>query len=236
MPAPAASRRSGTLAGRKQCRRDGCRRFAPLGGAWCDDHDPLRHPAEHVGGAPVLGTVEPRLWTPPLRPLTRETTRGFEANEFAAMIGEPNMAWQEWLNIHALELLDDGTFRFRIVLVLVARQNGKSNCKRKLSLWRLYIDGARCILGTAQDVALAREQMDLAKGTIITTPDLAAEFGGDRAVNGDEQFWLADDSLPAGAPRELYPRYVIRATNRKAGRGLSIDELNIDELREQRDW
>lgn len=184
----------------------------------------------------VKGRTEPRLWTPPLQPLTRETSRGFEANEFAEMIGEPNLPWQQWLNIHGLELTPLGLFRFKIVIVLVARQNGKSSYKRKVSLWRLYLDGARTILGTAQDVALAREQMNLAKGTMLTCSDLAAEWGGERNVNGDEMFWLNDDSLPPNAPRELHPRYVIRATNRKAGRGLSIDELNIDELREQHDW
>lgn len=184
----------------------------------------------------VKGRAEPRLWTPPLRPLTRETSRGFEANEFAEMIGEPNLPWQVWLNIHALELTPLGLPRFKTVIVLVARQNGKSSYKRKVSLWRLFIDGARTILGTAQDVALAREQMNLAKGTIMTSPDLMDEWGGERNVNGDEMFWLRDDSLPPSAPRELHPRYVIRATNRKAGRGLSIDELNIDELREQHKW
>jgi hypothetical protein len=184
----------------------------------------------------VKGRTEPRLWTPALRPLTRETTRGFEANEFADMIGEPNLPWQQWLNVHALELTPLGFYRFKIVIVLVARQNGKSSYKRKVSLWRLYMDGARTVLGTAQDVALAREQMNLAKGSILMCPDLQAEWGGERNVNGDEMFWLQDNSLPPNAPRELHPRYVIRATNRKAGRGLSIDELNIDELREQHDW
>lgn len=184
----------------------------------------------------VKGRTEPRMWTPPLRPLTRETTRGFEAIEFADMIGQPFLPWQKWLACHALEMTPLGLPRFKIVIVLVARQNGKSSFKRTISLWRLYMDGARCILGTAQDVALAREQMNLAKGAIYTCPDLATEWGGERNVNGDEMFWLADESLPANAPRELHPRYVIRATNRKAGRGLSIDELNIDELREQHDW
>jgi hypothetical protein len=167
--------------------------------------------------------------------LTRDTTRGYEANEFTDIIGEPNLPWQQWLNIHALELLPDGTYRFRIVLVIVARQNGKSTAKRKLSLWRLYLDGARVVLGTAQDVALAREQMNLCKATIHACPDLKGEWGGERSVNGDEQFWLQSNA-PPGTPREALPRYLIRATNRKAGRGLSIDELNIDELREQRDW
>lgn len=229
--APASSPPSGKLAGRKRCADNGCRKLAPHGTQHCVDHPP----AAQFPGDDITGRTEPRLWSPPLRPLTRDTTRGFEANEFAETIGEPNLPWQQWLNIHALELNPNGTYRFRIVLVIVGRQNGKSTVKRKVSLWRLYVDGARVVLGTAQDVALAREQMNLCKATIYSSPDLAAEWGGERSVNGDEQFWLQADA-PAGTPREVLPRYVIRATNRKAGRGLSIDELNIDELREQRDW
>jgi len=184
----------------------------------------------------LLGRTEPRLFTQPLRPLTRKTTRGFEFIEFCEMIGEPLLPWQKWLAIHALELNPDGTYRFRTVLVLVARQNGKSSFKRLLSLWRLYVDGARVVLGIAQDLSLAREQMNLAQSTIHNCPDLAAEWADCRNTNGDEMFWLKDASLPPNAPREAFPRYVIRAANRKAGRGLSIDELNIDELREQRNW
>lgn len=172
-----------------------------------------------------VGRTEPRLWTPPLRPLTRETTRGYEANEFAELIGEPNLPWQEWLNIHALELNPDGTFRFRVVLVLVARQNGKTSVKRKVSLWRLYVDGARLVLGVAQDVSLAREVWNETIETIKASPDLAAELDVVRRVNGDEHFRLTNGA-----------RYKIGASNRSAGRGLSIDELNIDELREQRSW
>jgi len=173
----------------------------------------------------VIGKVKPRLWTPPLRPLTRETTRGFEVVEFAQTIGEPLLPWQEWLVIHALELLPDGTFRFRTVLVLVARQNGKSSLKRIVSLWRVYVDGARLVLGVAQDVSLAREQWSMCLDTIHSSPDLAAELDTVRRVNGDEWFRLSSGS-----------RYKIAASNRRAGRGLSVDELNIDELREQRSW
>jgi phage terminase large subunit-like protein len=39
--------------------------------------------------------------------------------------------------IHALELLPDGTFRFRTVVLLVARQNGKSTLMQVLTLWRM---------------------------------------------------------------------------------------------------
>jgi len=175
--------------------------------------------------ARLVGKQTPRLFTPPLRPLNRRTSRGYEVAEFAELIGEPFLPWQRWLVIHAMELLPDGTYRFRVILVLVGRQNGKSSGKRTISLWRLYLDGARTILGLAQDVALAREQWTLCQDAIHDHPDLEAEWGGVRNVNGDEKFWLRSGG-----------RYLIRAMNRKAGRGYSIDEANIDELREQHDW
>jgi Phage Terminase len=179
-----------------------------------------------AGGTGIKGRPEPRLWTPPLRPLNRRTSRGYEVVDFAELIGEPLLPWQAWLVKHAMELRPDGTYRFRVVLVLVGRQNGKSSVKRTVSLWRMYLDGAKTILGLAQDVALAREQWTLCQETIHDQPDLEAEWGGVRNVNGDEKFWLGTNG----------PRYLIRAMNRKAGRGYSIDEANIDELREQHDW
>ena len=175
--------------------------------------------------ARLVGRAQPRLYTPPLRPLNRRTSRGYEVVSFAELIGEPLQPWQAWLVKHALELLPDGTYRFRVVLVLVARQNGKSSVKRTVTPWRMYLDGARTVLGLAQDVALAREQWSLCQDAIHDTPELEREWGGVRNVNGDEKFWLANKA-----------RYLIRAMNRKAGRGYSIDEANIDELREQHDW
>lgn len=187
-----------------------------------------RNSARRATGIPpkkVTGKTEPRLFTPPLRPLNSKTSKGYEAVAFAEMIGEPLMPWQRWAAIHALETVPGGGFRFRVIIILVARQNGKSQLKRTISLWRLYVDGGRTILGTAQELGLAREQWQMALDTIGASPDLAAELVQTRRVNGDEWFKLA-----SGA------RYLIRASNRKAGRGLSIDELNIDELREQRSW
>lgn len=185
----------------------------------------MAQPPRNSKPSALRGKTTPRLFTPPARRLTRRTTRGFEVAEFADMIGEPLLPWQDWLVKHALELNRDGTFRFRVILVLVARQNGKTSVKRTVSLWRLYIDGARLVLGVAQDVALAREVWNHTIGTIHTTPDLAAELDYIRRVNGDEHFRITSGG-----------RYKIAASNRRAARGLSVDELNIDELREQRDW
>jgi len=175
--------------------------------------------------ANILGSTEPRLWTPPLRPLTRETTRGFEVIDFANRFGMPLMSWQDFLCVHGLELNPDGTYRFRIVVVLVARQNGKTTVKQVISLWRLFIAGARLILGTAQDLSMAREVWQHCIEFIRADPDLSAELDCVRRTNGDEYLRLVNGA-----------RYKIEATTRSAGRGLSVDELNVDELREQRTW
>jgi len=67
--------------------------------------------------ARLVGSVRPRLHTPPLRQLNRRTSRGYEVVAFAEMIGEPLQPWQAWLCKHALELRPDGTYRFRPDLV-----------------------------------------------------------------------------------------------------------------------
>jgi hypothetical protein len=236
MTSPTASSSSATRAARKRCTRDGCRKLARPGRKRCDDHKPGApgNPAKRGPGGTrrpparprLLGRTEPRICSAqPRRPLTRKTTRGYEVIEFAEMAGEPLLPWQQWAAKHALELNPDGTYRFRVVIVLVARQNGKSHLKRMISLWRLYMDGARRIVGAAQDLSLARDQWQMCQDTIHNCPELETEWGNVRNVNGDEYFWLANGA-----------RYAIKATNRKAGRGGSNDEVNIDELREQRDW
>lgn len=175
---------------------------------------------------PLTGCPVPRLWTRPLRRLTRTTTRGYEVIDFARnVLGEPLLPWQEWLVIHALELLPDSTFRFRTVIAMVARQNGKTSLSRTLALWRLYVDGARLVLGAAQDVSIAREVLTAATDMAQSVPDLAAEIDVVRRTNGDEYLKLVGGG-----------RYKITASTRSAGRGLSVDHLTMDEIREQRDW
>lgn len=175
----------------------------------------------------MKGRTEPRLFTPPLRPLTRKTSKGFEVIDFARnVLGEPLTPWQEWVAIHALELNPDGTYRFRIVLLLVARQNGKSHLGKVIKLWKLYVDGARLIIGAGQDLSLSREMWDLCVESIMATPDLAPELKDHLTGNGKEVL-----RLHSGA------RYILTATGAKgAGRGKSVDHLDFEELREQTGW
>lgn len=222
MPPSASSPGSARRTGRKRCAEKDCRKLASGRSLKCDDHK--RKPAGQKP-AKLTGCTEPRLFTKPLRPLNRQTSRGYDVIDFARVIGFSLMPWQEWFLIHALELNPDGSYRFRVILLLVARQNGKSTIGVLITLYRMYIEGVRTVLGVAQGLSLAREMWSRALDAIRACPDLNAELTQVRNVNGDE--WIR---IEGGS------RYLIRASTREAGRGLSVDHLNIDELREWRTW
>lgn len=192
-----------------------------------------------------FGNETPRLWTPPLRDISQEfdafgrvTTRGYEAIRFSEeVLGIGLLPWQRWLLIHALELNQDGTFRFRIIVLLVARQNGKSTLMQVLSLWRLFVDGAPLVLGTAQTLdiaeALWEETVDLAE----SIPELAGEVAKVDRTNGKkalriESEWEDED----GRLRKLKQAYRVKAATRRGARGLSGDLVLLDELREHQVW
>ena len=103
------------------------------------------------------GCEVPRIYTPPLRELTPETTLGYDVIDFATnVLGMSLNPWQRWLFIHALEIegdLDDvWWFRYAVVVVLVGRQQGKTLMSVVLALFFMYILCAALILGTAQDL------------------------------------------------------------------------------------
>lgn len=182
-----------------------------------------------------LGHAEPRIWTPPLRELTPETSLGFEVADFTQnVLGIELLPWQEWLFVHGLELKPDGTYRFRTVLVLVARQNGKTTALMALALWRLVMDAARMILGTSTNLDYARESwekaVELAWGppgskSFAGVPELEGEFRLPRYANGEQTLSTVDGA-----------RYKIGTATRRGGRSLSVDLLILDELREHRTW
>jgi len=185
------------------------------------------------------GSETPRVWTPPLRELTDETSLGFAAIEFATEVcGIDLYPWQSWLLIHALELDPaltvstmsergklDPLFRFRKIVVLVSRQNGKSTLSQVLSLFFLYILGTDLVLGTAQDLDTAEEVWEGALEIIEETPELAALADKPIRNNGKKAIRLHTGE-----------RYKVKAANRRAGRGLSAELILLDELREHQSW
>ena len=174
----------------------------------------------------LMGSEEPRIFTPPLRRLTKKTSRGFECIEFAEdVLGIALVPWQKWLLIHSLEINDDNTFRFRTVVLLVARQNGKSTLMQILSLWRMYVDGAPLVIGTAQNLDIAEEVWQGAVDMAEEIPELAAELEQVFKQPGKKFFRLTNGS-----------RYKVAAASRRGGRGLSGDLVILDELREHQSW
>lgn len=178
-----------------------------------------------------LGRTEPRIFTPPLRELTPETSYGFAVIAFARdVLLEPLDPWEEFAVIHAGELLPDGRPRFRKVLILVARQNGKTHLLRVLSLFWLFVEEWPVVLGLNADRIYAKRQL-------VKVHDIAREHAGLRALlppqkNAGYIGQTGEERIKTLAGCE----YTIAAVNRRAGRSLSIDRLIVDELREHRSW
>lgn len=177
----------------------------------------------------VKGKEEPRIFTPPLRELTRETTAGYEAIDFAEnVLGVTLMPWQKWLLIHALEVVDypDGwRFRFRTIIVLVGRQNGKTTLGAVLSLFFLYCLRTGLIIGTAQDLEQAEDTWSMCVEMAQSNDELSDQISHVWYTNGAKRLQLTDNR-----------DYRVRASTRKAGRGKSADLVLLDELREHRTW
>lgn len=191
-------------------------------------------PAEQ---APERGRLLPRLAPVPLISgppgpcmcgcaLTPETSYGFAVAEFARdVLRMPLDPWQRWLCIHAGELLPDGRPRFKKLLIIVARQNGKSFLLLVLTLFWLFVERWPMIVGQHLKLAKAKGVWEQAQKIAKRTPELAAEFGYVRKDNNDPHWETANGD-----------RYVIEAANENGGRGGSVDRTVIDELRQQRTW
>jgi hypothetical protein len=204
---------------------------------------------------PVLGKEKPRLFTPPLlENLDRNgelkagtyalgcnhehctcwsdrTTDGYAAVAFAKeTLGIPLFPWQEWLLIHALELIDDGfggkVYRFRTVFVSCARQNGKTVVATVLALWHLFALHSRTVIGTAQDLSKAddtwRDAVALAEGC----EEFEDLFTPEGIFKGHPKTFTLLDGC----------QYRIASTTGDAGRGFSGDLILLDELRTHKDF
>lgn len=179
----------------------------------------------------IYGYTEPRIFTPPARELTPETTHGFAAIAFAEqMMGLKLFPWQEWLLKHALELNPDGTYRFRYVIVLVGRQNGKSLVLLILALWHLFALGSKTVIGTAQNLDRSEAAWKEAVEWCEDDEELS-----ELILNVDR----GHPKVLEIAPDEELPyrrEYRVASASRRGGRGFSGDIILIDELREHQNW
>jgi len=194
-----------------------------------------------------IGHTVPRLFTPPLVTgppgecgcgcaHTSSTTYGFGVARLAEGLGTPLDPWERWLVIHAGELGADGLPRFRHVLVMVARQNGKTWLLTVLCLYWLFVERVWLIVSMSTNLDYAVEAWEAGVDIVLAAEALAEDLPptrnrGVRRANGQQSLTLAK---PRGVDKRR--RWKVAASNRRGGRSLSIDRLVIDELREHYSW
>lgn len=178
----------------------------------------------------MMGKTEPRIWTPPLRKLTKKTSLGFAAIEYAKTILGMNLyPWQEWALIHALEIVGDlsGTwrFRFRTVFFMVSRQNGKTELSKVIASFFLNVLQVEAVFGTSLSMDKAEEVWEAVINEQEAHPELAQDIQQVARRNGGKKLVLTG-----------LRTYKVGAPTRRAGRGDANDLVMLDEVREHRDW
>jgi hypothetical protein len=179
----------------------------------------------------MKGITEPRIFTPPLRKLTKKTSLGFAAIEYANTILDMALyPWQEWALIHSLEIVGDlarpgWRFRFRTVLFMVSRQNGKTELSKVIASFFLNVLRVEAVFGTSLSMDKAEEVWEAVIAEQENHDELACDIQQVARRNGGKKLILTGGrSYKVGAP------------TRRAGRGDANDLVMLDEVREHRDW
>ena len=178
----------------------------------------------------MMGCTEPRIYTPPLRELTRDTSIGFDAIDYARdVLGKKLYPWQEWVLIHMMEIIgstdSEWKFRFRTVLIEVSRQNGKTVLSEVIASFFLNVLGVDSVFGTSLSLDKAEEVWEAVVQDQENIPALAADLKRVGRTNGSKKLVLTG-----------LRQYKVGAPTRRAGRGDSNDLVMLDEVREHRDW
>lgn len=178
----------------------------------------------------MKGKTEPRLFTPPLRKLTPQTTLGHAAIAYAREVLEMELyPWQEWDLIHGLEIVGslkkEWRFRYRVIFNMVSRQNGKTELSKVYASFFLNVLGVEAVFGTSLSMDKAEEVWEAVILEQETHPALAKEIKQVARRNGGKKLVLTG-----------LRTYKVGAPTRRAGRGDANDLVMLDEVREHRDW
>lgn len=155
--------------------------------------------------------------------LTPETSYGFRVIRFAEVIGLALDPWEALAAIHAGELLPDGRPRFRTLLILVARQNGKTTLAKVLVLYWLFVEVVGAVLNTSTDRSYAKRFWTQLCTLAKADPWLSQRLGPDaiRLTISEEMLTTLDGA-----------EFTFAANNSRAGRSMTLARWLCDELRE----
>lgn len=180
----------------------------------------------------LYGVETPRVYTQ----LETGYTRG---NDFIAfcenVLNITLFPWQKWLARHALMTWENGEYVFDVILVIVARQNGKSMFASALASWWLACDILReksraqdgRVLGVAQNLAIAEKPwgqvadwFDCQEKNALKIPQLAELTEHVFRGNGNKTV-------------KLKKGLTYSARDGANSRGESASRVLLDEVREQ---
>jgi phage terminase large subunit-like protein len=167
--------------------------------------------------------LKPRLHSPWLK----GNSRVEEVIKFAEQIGQPLLKWQELILRDILTVDKNNNYIRRSILLLIARQSGKSHLARMRVLAGLFCFGEKDILIMSSNRSMALKSFNIMVDIIERNDFLRCQLKGGSVkkgvyrTNGQERI-----ILESGAQVE-----VVAATSDGA-RGRSADLLWIDELRE----
>jgi len=169
----------------------------------------------------ILGNSTPRIQTTP----TALPTRGNEVAEFARQIDMPLLEWQKYLIDEASKIKPDGTWAYKNVLAIAARQNGKTHLLRMRILAGLFLWDEELQIASAQTRDLSLETFKKVVEVIDNYDWLRKKVKHVTRANGREEVMLKNGM-----------RYKIVASNSGGARGLSSDLVILDELRQQKTY
>ena len=178
----------------------------------------------------MKGNTEARIYTPPKRKLSPSTSLGYAMCEYAkAVLNMDLYPWQAWALKHMFEiegsLKGDWNFRFRTIVLMVSRQNGKTALSKVIASFFLNVLGVENIFGTSLSLDKAEEVWEAVVADQESHPELARDIDRVSRTNGNKRIVLTG-----------LRTYKVGAPTRRAGRGDANDLVILDELREQRDW
>lgn len=195
----------------------------------------------------VLGSITPRVFTPPLVrgrrgpcgcgcALGEDTSYGFRAVRFAEeTLRRPPWPWQRWMMIHGGELMEADTPdgrqvipRFRRLIIEVGRQSGKTVGVEDLTLFWMFEEKHESILGTSTLTKYAKKPWMSAFKLACRLPELREQLAESperkaiRRTIGEEEWWTSDGA-----------HYGVAAANAEGGRSMSNKRVIADEFAKQ---
>lgn len=166
------------------------------------------------------GVTEPRIHTK----LNDLPSKAEQFITFCDRIGYPLLPWQQWLAHHALKVKPDGRWAHPVVVLLCARQQGKSTFMALQIIWRIIELGEKLQVHAAHKLTTSAEIFYKVDRIVQEVPELAAQFVKKLESKGFQELQFTNGR-----------RYIVRANN-SAGRGIAApDTVHLDEVREYYD-